>query len=182
MVRACAFDRPKIFKVASPLTTSRKCPESSCRVRSWRSVWARVAIPIRAMKTGINGQRHRHDDGRDPVALDHGDQDGQRDDHRQEQLREVAGEVPVQGVDAAGRPEPARSPRPLDRSPVRSEAGRPARTRAARSLDLTRAEQRLAATSERPDHQGRSATTPSRSPIGTSQLGQVLPADEGARR
>ena len=30
----------------------------------------------------------------------HGDQDGDRDDHGQEQLREIAGEVPVQGVDA----------------------------------------------------------------------------------
>ena len=50
-------------------------------------------------------QRHRHRDDhrRDPVGPQHHDDDGDRDDDGQEQLREIPGEVAVQGVDAAGR-------------------------------------------------------------------------------
>ena len=50
-------------------------------------------------------QRHRHRDDhrRYPVGPQHHDDDGDRDDDGQEQLREIAGEVAVQGVDAAGR-------------------------------------------------------------------------------
>ena len=56
MVSTWALDRPKIFSVVSPLTTSRKCPESACNTRNWRSVCARVAIPTSAMKIGISGR------------------------------------------------------------------------------------------------------------------------------
>ena len=82
-------------------------------------MWARVAHPISAMKTGINGQCHHHDDGRDPVGAHHRDQDGERDDDGQEELREVASEVAVEGVDAADG-KSGQLTGPLDRSAVRS--------------------------------------------------------------
>ncbi len=55
MVSTCAFERPKTLSVGRPATTSRKWPDSRCSVRSWRSVWLRVAVPMSTMNTGIRG-------------------------------------------------------------------------------------------------------------------------------
>ena len=70
IVRTCAFDRPKIFKVASPPTTSRKWPESSLQ---------RAELPVGAPARCHADQRHEQRDerqrdeddrGRDPVLTD----------------------------------------------------------------------------------------------------------------
>ena len=98
MVSTCAFERPKTLSVGSPATTSRKWPDSRCSVRSWRSVWLRVAVPIEHHEHRDQGQRHGDDDGREPVlGGDHG-QHGERHDHGQHELWQVAGEVAVEGV------------------------------------------------------------------------------------
>ena len=99
MVSTCAFERPKTLSVGRPATTSRKWPDSRCSVRSWRSVWLRVAVPISTMKTGIRGSVTAMMTADEPVlGGDHGEH-GERHDHGQDELRQVAGEVAVEGVD-----------------------------------------------------------------------------------
>ncbi len=53
---ACALARPKTFRVGSPATTSRKCPESRDSSFHWRSIRDWVAHPIRIMKSGMSGR------------------------------------------------------------------------------------------------------------------------------
>ncbi|EDX24682.1 hypothetical protein SSAG_04553 [Streptomyces sp. Mg1] len=55
MDSACALARPNTFSVGSPATTSRKWPDSRDSSRHWRSIRDWVAMPIKAMKSGISG-------------------------------------------------------------------------------------------------------------------------------
>ena len=71
---------------------------------------SRVASPTRAMNSGISGQRHGDDDGRNPVARDNDREDHHRDDHREEDLRQVEREVAVEDVDSPRREGRERAP------------------------------------------------------------------------
>lgn len=53
---ACALARPNTFRVGSPATTSRKCPESRDSNCHWRSIRDWVAQPIITMKSGMSGR------------------------------------------------------------------------------------------------------------------------------
>ncbi len=118
-------------------------------------------------------QRHRqdHDRGRDPVAREQeGHHHGGRD-RRQRDLRQVAREVPVEGVD------PARRQRRHRARVVRGRRARsPVRISAARSSDFTRAEHRPAATSPSQAIAARTSTTASSAANGDA--GAVGAADQ----
>ena len=97
-----ALARPKTLSVGRPATTSRKWP-----ARRWRSrpgapsgPWSRRRPS--AMNTGISGTVTAMITAEIQSAPSTTTMTVDRDDHRQEQLRQVAGEVAVEGVDPAG--------------------------------------------------------------------------------
>ena len=100
---AWALARPKTLSVGSRRRRRGSARPGAGASRTWAA--------MRSLGRGAD-QRHeqrdqRHGDGddhrRDPVGARDDDDDGDRHDHGQEQLGQVAGEVAVEGVDAAGR-------------------------------------------------------------------------------
>ena len=102
MERAWALARPKTFSVGSPAMTSRKWPASFWSERMRAAVRSRVVAPTSAMKRGISGRLTAISDRTDPVGAGDDTDDRDGDDHGEEELRQVASEVAVEGVDARG--------------------------------------------------------------------------------
>ena len=124
-------------------------------------------------------QCHDHDGGGHPVHSDTAMRTVRRDDHRQDDLRQIAAVSTRQGRRSPG---PPRWPgRPTRLAPLCPAARRATRsTSAARSIDFTRAEHRLAAISEHHATTARSGMTTQQELHRAPQLGQVLPVHESA--
>ena len=157
-----ALARPKTLSVGRPATMSRKWPARRWRSRAWRCILPSVDAPTSAMNSGISGTVDGDDHGGDPVGAQHHDDDGDRDDHGQEQLRQVAGEVVVERVDAAGGQDDEAAPgapRSMPAGPSRAIRS----TSAVRRSDLADADARSAARSVSQPSAALPATTARRS-------------------
>ena len=122
MAWACALARPNTLRVGRPATTSRKCPASRCRCRACRPIFSLVVWPTKRHEEGDQRHRDGDDHGRDPVGPQGHDDHRDGHDHGQEDLGQVAGEVGVEGVDAAGG-EHGQPTRPLTVQSGRAQSG-----------------------------------------------------------
>ena len=102
MAWACALARPNTLRVGRPATTSRKCPASRCRMSGLAAHFLLRGLADQAHEDGDQRHRDGDDHGRDPIGPQGHDDHRDGNDHGQEDLGQVAGEVGVEGVDAAG--------------------------------------------------------------------------------
>ena len=139
----CALARPKTFRVGRPATISRKCPARRWRRSAWRRIRPAVDAPTSDMNRGMSGRVTAMMKAETQSAPEHHHDHGHRDDDRQEELREVAGEVGCRGRRSRwwpARPGGRRVGCPRRRDPRRAIRS----ARAERRFDLADAEARSA--------------------------------------
>ena len=88
--------------MGSPRITSTKWPDSEAIARHWDSARSRVASPTSAPKTGTSGSGAGHDHRAQQVLGGDRDHGQRRQERRQDERRQVAGEVGLGGADPAG--------------------------------------------------------------------------------
>ena len=103
MRAACAPPRLNERSVGRPRTTSRKSVDRQRSACQRSRVRCSVARPISHMKTGTSGSVSAMTSADSRSTVGHPCHDGERDDRREHDLRQVAGEVRLERLDALHR-------------------------------------------------------------------------------
>ena len=120
-------------------------------------------------------QRHHDDRRRHPVRGDDPGEHRDRDHDREAELRQIAGEVVVERVDAPGGQREHQAIRCAAREPARARAARPRSSSRPRSSDLTAALARWAASSVSQATSPRPAATAASRSSGVRSAGDARP-------